>query len=247
MDETSAVDLAERFLAAPPFRRERPKAYLYVTFSPKLNRRIHCYTHLGYDLCVHLETASDIVSYNERPPIINLGPRIQIQPAAVSRSLGSGSDKVEERPRHKGAVTVHLIDVDRYSELEDGSDVRSRRAALYDRAREWTTEAGFRLCVWSESALRGNSVLLENRKRLLAWLRSPLEAPPFLIMDRVDAVIRNVRSITIAGVLGVCNDADPDEVLAVLALRIIGGEYLSDIGVHQLGYATQMSAYHEFK
>lgn len=248
MKDAPDLGLTDRLLRPPSSKREHMGAFAYVTYSPKLRRRIYCYTHLGYDLAVHLETDPGVGFYNERPPQLELTPKIHFRASAVSIAAEHPGKRSSPDCPSRKTITVHIVDshASRQSEDENKCNTGAEHACVSEWVSKWARESGFDVRTWTTEDLRGDRFLLENRKELLGWLSIPTELPSATLFHHVDSAVRNHRVTTIDSVLQACKTDDPDEVLNVLACRILRGDYFADIVKYPLEYGTQVSAFHEF-
>lgn len=228
---TSHKDFSlEDLLAPQPCARRNYSSHLYAPFSLKLHRRVYLCTHNGYDLWVHLESARDVVRFNERvmpvPLALGNGRASALAPAAVS----SHSD---------GVVAVHTfdrsVDID-----EDTQDVKS------EAWKKWCDWHGFQHQEWNAAQLQSNPIKLANLKRLLRFASYAGCARNVGLEKSLMAELGNVRKTTFAKLVQQFPQSDPDKVQQSLARLILDQDIYSDIHLSPLSMITEVSAYHEF-
>lgn len=228
---TSHKDFSlEDLLAPQPFARGNYSSHLYAPFSLKLNRRVYLYTHNGYDLWVHLESARDVVQFNERVMSVPLafgdGRALVLAPTAVS----SHSD---------GTVAIHTfdhsVDID-----EDTQDVKSQAW------KKWCDLHRFQHQKWNTAQLQANPIKLANLKRLLRFASYAGYVRNVGLEKSLMAELGNVRKTIFAKLVQQFPQSDPDEVQQSLARLILNQDIYSDIHLSPLSMITEISAYHEF-
>jgi hypothetical protein len=236
MDCDNADHLIKQLLEAPStFRREHAESFLYAPYSRKIHRRVYCYTHLAYDLWVHLESDKDVAFFNERPATIPFsfnGKASQFTPAYVSRKR----DK---------SIVVHIIS----REDETGAEPVSEASDLppanqHDALRVWAKQNNFTLVIWSAKAIHSNPIRLANVKQLLRYVCSPQRLVPLAILEEVHTILRQVRSSTVDHIVHTLHMHDEDLIMMVVAEMILSESCYSDIERYPFHYSTELSLHH---
>lgn len=227
-------------LLEPPefFVREHQQAFLYAPFSRKTHRRVYCYTHLGYDLWVHLETDSTVVAFNERPekiPITDGKKVTHVTPAFIVKRRDGVVEAHFISPKDSEEVSVHMTD-------ENAQHHQPAQEALIN----WASEQQCRVLQWTASSLRANPIHLSNLKRLLRYVCIPEAIVSINIIEALQVAIRQHRTVTVDHLLRSLADFEEAIAMEGIAAIILDKGCYSDIERYPFHYATELSAFHAF-
>jgi len=174
-------------LMTPPaesYTREHTSSFLYAPFSKKCHRRIQCYGHATYNVWVLLETDPNIISFNERPPII---PVVGKDNRVVNFSAAFVAKYTDQ------SIVVHAIKLQNCEpEFEDTCHTLVG-AAL------WATQNELNIRVWRVEELNEKTVELENLKRLLRYVSMPAYVRHKGTIANIRTVLERGRKETVCG------------------------------------------------
>lgn len=220
------------------FKRENPTAFRYMPYSRKAKRTLDIYTNSNYDLWIHCEWNFEILQINERPAEIQYPGEsagdckalLKVEPAMVTVDA-------EEK------VTVHLIHPSLQVENTPGIEEFNN---VINWLQLYLNKFSVGLIVWTAEELRRNPIELENWQELLNYtMRPDLIVPPAL-RDQILLVVKRSRTTTIGALLDDLSGEDPDWLMRALSDLLQQRLLKSDIAQHLLGYATELSVYHDF-
>lgn len=234
---SSAIPLQDLLLPRESSKRERPKAFLYEPYSPKMYRRIYCYTHHVYDLWALIEADQHIIKFNERVPAIPVANADKVE-HFVPSLFSQGRD---------GSFVAHVIEG---TDEDDGSSLdmtkQSTGGASKRQAIElWGTQNNCQIEYWTATRLRNNPVHLANIKQLLCYISNPDYVPSAAIQEAIVRVLRQSRAATVDHVIRMLSQMDDAEIMREIATLILDGNCSSDITKYPFHYSTELSVFHD--
>lgn len=228
--EENVIDLDHLLEPTPVpngFKRENPTAFRFQPYSRKVRRRLDIYTSILYDLWVSIEWDPSIRIFNERVDQISIGCMngnvVNFKPRFVT------VNKDEELVVHSLAPTEPEINQSNSEAIES-----------------WAKTYRVSHKVWTLEEIRLNPVELENQKQLYAYIGSPETAISPALREEVLLALRRHRKTTLDDLIASVTDVHAEQVLQVIAEQLMLRNIHSDIHMHHLGWATEISSYHEF-
>jgi len=225
--------ISAKTLLTPPkeFEREQYMAFLFAPHSPKLARRVYLYTPPSYDLWAQVETDSDVIGFNERPPRVPIatldGNAIVVPPRFVTLQADKslcvhswGLSEADEAPT-EGTSKVKY----------PGKDAWSAWSELY----------GFKHRHWEPNTLKANPVHLDNLKRLLRFTTAPNRVRSIDARDAIKAVLQDVRKIRWHSLITQLARHDPQVVKEEISRLILDKTVYSDLDKFPLSLITVLS------
>lgn len=231
--------LVARLLQPEPlptgFKRRHPKAYRYTPYSQKIMRRLDLYTLPVFDLWIHIEWNRKILKFNERVQKLMIpgdaGKILNLTPAIVT---------VDENE----TICIHML---------SGSNEDATARSLYtvDTAQfpyvtAFANNYRLEVATWTPEKIYANPVELDSWKQLLRYFSGPDLVVPPALRDQIATLLKRTRKTTITALLESLPDEDPDWVMLALAMMLRDGLVYADFGQFPLGYATEISIFHEF-
>ncbi|MFC7518844.1 hypothetical protein ACFQUU_27935 [Herbaspirillum sp. GCM10030257] len=220
------------------FSRENRECHLYVTFSKKVRREIHLYSHARYDLWTELESNPEIDTFNEWPPQFPAACGDSIfyfRPSFITRGID-------------GTYQVHLIDSSEIlTHRLETAKTASSSESIADPLAGWAIENQCTVVRWQISALRSNRLRLANLKQLMRFACFPNRYVPTDVIAEATAVLRHQRTVTVDFLIQSLRQFDESWVQAAIAALILDRKVHSDINRFAFNYSTQLSIFHEIK
>ena len=217
------------------FKRRNPKAYRYTPYSRKIMRRLDLYTPPVFDLWIHIEWDRKISKFNERVQKLMIpgdaGQFLNLTPAIVT---------VDENEK----ICIHV--------LSGGiEDITARSLYTVDSNQlpyvtAFAKNYRLEVATWTPEKIYANPFELDGWKQLLRYFSGPDLIVQPALRDKVATLLKGTRKTTITALLESLPDEDPDWVMRALAVMLQDGLVHADFGQFQLGYATEISIFHEF-
>ena len=220
-------------LLTPPevFEREQNMAFLFAPHSPKLARRVYLYTPPAYDLWALVESDSDVLRFNERPPRVPIatldGGALTVPPRFVTQH----ADK---------SCHVHSWDM---TEADVAENEQSQKVKYPSKEAwaAWCETYKFKHTHWEPDTLKANPVHLDNLKRLLRFTTSPNRVRSVDARDAIKAVLQGVRKMRWHSLVTEIARHDPQVVKEEICRLILDNTVYSDLDKFPLSLITVLS------
>lgn len=235
MTSSAFPNIEELFVESRPLKREKNSTNLYIPYSRKAGRDVHCYGHKTYDLWAHLEADPCVLRLNEQLNRISLVAGRQVVHVSPQFITKSRIEKCEY-------LLLHF-----FSDCAN-NDVDGANGQLPIEVREilagWASQRGIEIVYWDDALLQRDSIHLENKKRLLRYVCSPSKVVAASVMNSVLSVLGNVRKITLGALLTSVSSNCDDETISAVAELILNERCYSDIDKYPLHLATEISIHY---
>ncbi len=191
-------------------RKQKFGSNYWEAFSYKANRTVKLFSDLEYDHWVLVETDPDIKAFCEQPK--------QITKMINGRIVSTIFD-----------MWVNLIDNQQaFIEVKYISDLKKKDVSLQIKAQKlWCEEYGFKHHIKNEIEIRGNLVLLENRKVILSYIRN-LEYPS---KENINIILKNISTskISIGAIETIITNLDTYKIREVICWMLYKGMIKANI------------------
>jgi hypothetical protein len=135
----------------------------WEVFSSKLNRDVNLYSNLEYDHWVLVETNPYIINFCEQPLKIELEVEGK-KHSTIFDMWVKWKDGKEE-----------FIEIKYHSDLQHGNKRFEKTLKQLNLQKRWCEKENILYRVITEKEIRGNTIILENKKIILPYLRNNLK------------------------------------------------------------------------
>ncbi|WP_151639085.1 PDDEXK family nuclease [Noviherbaspirillum aerium] len=197
---------------------------LWYVYSPRTKRDWVLHSNLEYDHFVLTEADPTVRSVNYAPDPITIK-----------------SDEGDTRTTIFDAEVIRQDGSTEWREVKSLYDTTSRNLRQRETQTIAASIAGVTYCRYTEEQLHTNSVLLENLRRVLAWVSAARDRSLASYYLEVAATLDARRSIVLGELYALGNERDYPLYLAAVMQGVLDGRLISDIATHTLSKATLVS------
>lgn len=205
-------------------QRGRYGSNLWYVYSPRTKRDWVLRSNLEYDHFVLTEADPTVGSVNYAPDPITIK-----------------NDDGEIRTTIFDAVVIRCDGTTEWREVKSLHDVTPRNLRQRDTQIIAASIAGVTYCRYTEEQLHANLTLLDNLRRVLAWVSAARDRSLASYYLEVATTLDARRNIVLGDLHALGNERDYPLYLAAVMQGILDGRLTSDIATHTLSNATVVS------
>ncbi|MDF2534686.1 MAG: S-layer protein [Bacillales bacterium] len=212
-----------------PITKNNNKKYgnnRWMGYSERLKREVFLSSQLEYDHWVLVETESDVVNFCEQPKrasAIYMGRTHYSIIDAMVQNVG----EIEE-----------FFEIKYLKDLEPSSKNYDKVQKQIYIQKDWCTRNGFKHQVLTEKEIRGNTVLLENKKTILPYIKEFKNISPINRQKILNSILG--RKSMFQDLFEEHRELTKNEIQTIVFELIFRKQIVTNIEEYRLGKETWM-------